>query len=276
MPNGAGAAAGPTADAAIAQLELKHRSELEELQTQIGVFHDNMQTYEKERDFYYSKLREIEELCNRLEESQGESATLSVASLKAILYRTEEAEVHSDNEGLNVTQPVHVNGVSNPVSPAPQASPALPASAPQQVSPAAEALIIGLEDQNVENVAPVPVVDSQALAEVKPPHEEAKHDAPETATTIVAEEVPKEPATHQHPGEVPPFAEAHNDSIDLLNTTHELAGPSLLDVTATPKVDKHDHDKAFIHDSTIDSSTDLLENVKKPQPTLNLDDSETF
>lgn len=49
-----------------------------------------MQTYEKERDFYYSKLREIEELCNRLEESQGESATLSVASLKAILYRTEE------------------------------------------------------------------------------------------------------------------------------------------------------------------------------------------
>ena len=116
---------------------------------------------------------------------------------------------------------MHVNGVSNPVSPAPQASPAVSASALQQVSPVAEALIVGLEeDQDAENVAPVPVVASHAPAEANPPHEEAKHDAPETATTIVAEDVPKEPATQQHPGEVPPFAEEHDDSVDLLNTTH--------------------------------------------------------
>lgn len=56
---------------------------------------------EKERDFYFGKLREIEILVQeQLETSQGDTDGECIKEIQAILYRTEEGfEVPPEGEG---------------------------------------------------------------------------------------------------------------------------------------------------------------------------------
>lgn len=49
-----------------------------------------VENLERERDFYYAKLREVEVMCQN-KESQGEEQC-TVAEVLAILYKMDEAE----------------------------------------------------------------------------------------------------------------------------------------------------------------------------------------
>lgn len=68
--------------------------------TELKVTVDNL---EKERDFYFNKLREIEILVQTLEESKsGDSATFLV-DVKKILYSTEDGfEVPADDVPISI------------------------------------------------------------------------------------------------------------------------------------------------------------------------------
>lgn len=47
---------------------------------------------ERERDFYFGKLREVEVLCQQKTETEGEDATIACSEILGILYKTDEEE----------------------------------------------------------------------------------------------------------------------------------------------------------------------------------------
>lgn len=60
------------------------------LQEQIATLQNTVEGLEKERDFYFSKLREVEVLCQ--EEGDAAGDTVTKAQVLEILYKTDEAE----------------------------------------------------------------------------------------------------------------------------------------------------------------------------------------
>jgi len=54
----------------------------------------NVDALEKERDFYFGKLRDIEILCQEQENNEGMSEDMStlIDTIKKIMYATDEAE----------------------------------------------------------------------------------------------------------------------------------------------------------------------------------------
>lgn len=196
---------------------------------------------------------------------------------------------------------LHINGISDAVSPAQQVSPA------QHFSPEAEAN----GEETAHSVAPNTqatdhvAADSKPLEEVHPPSEESEHDLLNTTITMEKEDPSKDVVAEQPPKVAAPHVEAHDESVefDLLNSTVRCTmpgSPGLTDLLsegrwakpprplghsvcgqAQHRVPRNGEcDQSFsISKPTviqINSSTDLLDNVHKPQPTLNLDDSETF
>jgi RP/EB family microtubule-associated protein len=88
------------ANATIMQLENKHKQELEELQTQLVAFHESIETLERERDFYFAKLRQIEIICQEAENDNDEAAMIAVAPVKAVLYeKDDEGEADANPNG---------------------------------------------------------------------------------------------------------------------------------------------------------------------------------
>lgn len=65
------------------------RSSIEELESRMTEMKLTVDSLERERDFYYGKLREIEVLCQAHEEGDGTKSTL-VEKILEILYATEE------------------------------------------------------------------------------------------------------------------------------------------------------------------------------------------
>lgn len=65
------------------------RSPIDELESRMNEMKLTVDSLERERDFYYGKLREIEVLCQAQEEADGNKSTL-VEKILEILYATEE------------------------------------------------------------------------------------------------------------------------------------------------------------------------------------------
>ena len=78
------------------------------LQQENNVLKETVEGLERERDFYFNKLREIELLVQQATEGDGETEQDDSASLKqiqAILYSTEEGfEIPQENEGEPVQE----------------------------------------------------------------------------------------------------------------------------------------------------------------------------
>lgn len=79
---------------------MNQSAELQALQTQVGELTTHLEGLEKERDFYFDKLRQIEILVQQqmevLEAEGKEDKTLK--EIQAILYSTEvSAGVHASN-----------------------------------------------------------------------------------------------------------------------------------------------------------------------------------
>jgi len=83
-------AAAEAAEAAAAEL-CKAREEHSREAAELRVAVENL---ERERDFYFGKLREVEVLCQTKEASSplGEKETVTVAEVLSILYKTDESE----------------------------------------------------------------------------------------------------------------------------------------------------------------------------------------
>ena len=61
----------------------------------------NVDALEKERDFYFGKLREIELLCQEREDDDmqdNEPLSTLVNTIKEIMYATDDAELSTDHD----------------------------------------------------------------------------------------------------------------------------------------------------------------------------------
>jgi len=67
-----------------------HLARMEELETRLGEMKLTVDSLERERDFYYGKLREIEVLCQGNEEQEDIKLKEHVDKILEILYATEE------------------------------------------------------------------------------------------------------------------------------------------------------------------------------------------
>ena len=75
------------------QIGTKQETDVNKLNAEISDLRMNMDTVEKERDFYFGKLRDIELL---LQANDTKKTPLSESVLK-ILYASEEEKVHIDD-----------------------------------------------------------------------------------------------------------------------------------------------------------------------------------
>ncbi len=75
--------------------------QVKQLKGEMDELRINMDTVEKERDFYFGKLRDIEMLLQAMQEKDGEAAS---AKVMQILYASEEEKVEIDESGnLSIT-----------------------------------------------------------------------------------------------------------------------------------------------------------------------------
>lgn len=98
---GAGASTGVKAKATG-----QESSDVKALQNEVTEMRMNMETLEKERDFYFGKLRDIEVLL----QANADGQTPLTESVLKILYASEDEKVHIDeNGGLTIMS----NGAPN-------------------------------------------------------------------------------------------------------------------------------------------------------------------
>jgi len=67
-------------------------TQLKALNDKISQLQLTVQGLERERDFYFGKLREVEVLCQTKTEAEGDDATIACSEILAILYKTDEED----------------------------------------------------------------------------------------------------------------------------------------------------------------------------------------
>jgi RP/EB family microtubule-associated protein len=101
------AANGSANGSSVAAIEEKYKKQLEELIQENATLSESVIGLEKERDFYFSKLRAVEILCTEL----GENSQVETKKITNILYETEEV---FDGELVNEQNEIHSES-PNPV-----------------------------------------------------------------------------------------------------------------------------------------------------------------